>query len=209
MMYKSAPASRTASVKARLSVPAFLEKVAIATRRPVFAPSGVRNQRQKPMRFLAGPVTELASIIASIRRVGGSFTRVAASFVFGSSLHSIYWEGWKNDGMPPDSNRQIMFRSAASGQSHFDDRTDNMCGIVGYAGHPGKLSANLLAAMRDTIAHRGPDDSGIWSASDGSVVLGHRRLAIIDLSPTGAQPMQNSRGTSIVVFNGEIYNHEE
>src|ERR1700728_2316209 len=101
MMYKSAPASRTASVKARLSVPAFLEKVAIATRRPVFAPSGVRNQRQKPMRFLAGPVTELASIIASIRRVGGSFTRVAASFVFGSSLHSIYWEGWKNDGMPP------------------------------------------------------------------------------------------------------------
>jgi asparagine synthase (glutamine-hydrolysing) len=63
--------------------------------------------------------------------------------------------------------------------------------------------------MRDTIAHRGPDASGIWSSSDGSVVLGHRRLAIIDLSPTGAQPMENSSRTSVVVFNGEIYNHEE
>jgi asparagine synthase (glutamine-hydrolysing) len=84
-----------------------------------------------------------------------------------------------------------------------------MCGIVGYAGRPGALAANLLATMRDTIAHRGPDASGIWSASDGSVVLGHRRLAILDLSPTGAQPMENSNGTSIVVFNGEIYNHEE
>jgi asparagine synthase (glutamine-hydrolysing) len=63
--------------------------------------------------------------------------------------------------------------------------------------------------MRDTIAHRGPDGAGIWSAPDHSVVLGHRRLAILDLSPTGAQPMENSRGTSVVVFNGEIYNHEE
>jgi asparagine synthase (glutamine-hydrolysing) len=84
-----------------------------------------------------------------------------------------------------------------------------MCGIVGYAGRPGALAGNLLAAMRDTIAHRGPDASGIWSTPDGSVVLGHRRLAILDLSPTGAQPMENSSGTSIVVFNGEIYNHEE
>lgn len=84
-----------------------------------------------------------------------------------------------------------------------------MCGIVGYAGRPGAVTANLLAAMRDTIAHRGPDDSGIWSTPDGSVVLGHRRLAILDLSPAGAQPMQNSRRTSVIVFNGEIYNHEE
>ncbi|MEO7207994.1 MAG: asparagine synthase (glutamine-hydrolyzing) [Steroidobacteraceae bacterium] len=84
-----------------------------------------------------------------------------------------------------------------------------MCGIVGYAGRPGALTASMLVAMRDAIAHRGPDDSGIWSTPDGSVVLGHRRLAILDLSPTGAQPMENSRRTSIVVFNGEIYNHEE
>ena len=84
-----------------------------------------------------------------------------------------------------------------------------MCGIVGYAGRPGALTTDLLAAMRDTMTHRGPDASGIWSSSDGSVVLGHLRLAILDLSPTGAQPMENSRGTNIVVFNGEIYNHEE
>jgi asparagine synthase (glutamine-hydrolysing) len=84
-----------------------------------------------------------------------------------------------------------------------------MCGIVGYACRPGAITPDLLVTMRDTIAHRGPDAAGIWSASDRSVVLGHRRLAILDLSPTGSQPMENSRGTSVVVFNGEIYNHEE
>ena len=83
-----------------------------------------------------------------------------------------------------------------------------MCGIVGYAGRPGAVTANLLAAMRDAIAHRGPDDSGIWASPDGSVVLGHRRLAILDLSPAGAQPMENSSRRSVIVFNGEIYNHE-
>jgi asparagine synthase (glutamine-hydrolysing) len=84
-----------------------------------------------------------------------------------------------------------------------------MCGIVGYAGRAGALQSNLLAAMRDTMTHRGPDAAGIWSASDGSVVLGHRRLAILELSDAGAQPMENSGGTNIVIFNGEIYNHEE
>ena len=84
-----------------------------------------------------------------------------------------------------------------------------MCGIVGYAGRPGALTADLLAVMRDKLTHRGPDGLGIWSAPDGSVVLGHRRLAILDLSATGAQPMENSNGTSVVVFNGEIYNHAE
>jgi asparagine synthase (glutamine-hydrolysing) len=84
-----------------------------------------------------------------------------------------------------------------------------MCGIVGYAGPPGALSQHLLATMRDTIVHRGPDDTGIWSTPDQSVILGHRRLAILDLSPTGAQPMENTRRTNVLVFNGEIYNHEE
>jgi asparagine synthase (glutamine-hydrolysing) len=84
-----------------------------------------------------------------------------------------------------------------------------MCGIVGYAGRPGALTTGLLAAMRDKIAHRGPDASGIWSSPDGSVMLGHRRLAILDLSPTGSQPMENARRTSVLVFNGEIYNHQE
>ena len=84
-----------------------------------------------------------------------------------------------------------------------------MCGIVGYAGRPGMVSVDLLTGMRDAIAHRGPDAAGIWSAPDGAVVLGHQRLSIIDLSPTGAQPMQNAARSRVVVFNGEIYNHHE
>ena len=84
-----------------------------------------------------------------------------------------------------------------------------MCGIVGYAGRPGGLAPELLAVMRDAMAHRGPDASGLWSAADGSVVLAHRRLAILDLSPAGMQPMQSRRNAAVVVFNGEIYNHAE
>jgi asparagine synthase (glutamine-hydrolysing) len=84
-----------------------------------------------------------------------------------------------------------------------------MCGIVGYAGVAGALRLDLMTSMRDSIAHRGPDASGLWSTSDGSVLLGHRRLAILDLSAAGAQPMENTAKTSTVIFNGEIYNHEE
>jgi asparagine synthase (glutamine-hydrolysing) len=71
------------------------------------------------------------------------------------------------------------------------------------------VSVDLLTGMRDAIAHRGPDAAGIWSAPDGAVVLGHQRLSIIDLSPTGAQPMHNAVRSRVVVFNGEIYNHDE
>lgn len=84
-----------------------------------------------------------------------------------------------------------------------------MCGIVGYVGLRGAYSAEVLATMRDAIAHRGPDASGLWMAQDGSVAFGHRRLAILDLSPTGAQPMENFRHSAVLVFNGEIYNHDE
>lgn len=61
--------------------------------------------------------------------------------------------------------------------------------------------------MRDTMHHRGPDDSGIWTSSDGLVGLGHRRLAIIDLSAAGHQPMCDQTRQYCVVFNGEIYNY--
>jgi asparagine synthase (glutamine-hydrolysing) len=62
--------------------------------------------------------------------------------------------------------------------------------------------------MNDLIAHRGPDDSGVWIHQDGFVGLAHRRLAIIDLSPNAAQPMVNSFGDSLS-YNGEIYNYRE
>jgi asparagine synthase (glutamine-hydrolysing) len=63
--------------------------------------------------------------------------------------------------------------------------------------------------MRDSIAHRGPDDSGLWQGPDGRVVLGHRRLSIVDVSAAGHQPMSNEDGTVWITFNGEIYNHAE
>jgi asparagine synthase (glutamine-hydrolysing) len=63
--------------------------------------------------------------------------------------------------------------------------------------------------MRDAMAHRGPDGAGTWVSDDCRVGLGHRRLSIIDLSPTANQPMSNEDGTLWVVFNGEIYNHAE
>ena len=83
-----------------------------------------------------------------------------------------------------------------------------MCGIVGWAG-PGSPpfdSARFDLATR-LLSHRGPDDQGVWSA-DG-VMLGHRRLSIIDLSAHGHQPMASSSGRSQIVFNGEIYNYIE
>jgi len=66
-----------------------------------------------------------------------------------------------------------------------------------------------LVAMRDALTHRGPDAAGVWCSPDGSVLLGHRRLSIIDLSPTGAQPMASADTRFVIVFNGEIYNHNE
>jgi asparagine synthase (glutamine-hydrolysing) len=81
-----------------------------------------------------------------------------------------------------------------------------MCGIVGIASLTLVSDRGWLAAGRDALRHRGPDDAGEWWSADGCVGLGHRRLAIIDLSPAGHQPMQDARGELCIVFNGEIYN---
>lgn len=79
-----------------------------------------------------------------------------------------------------------------------------MCGIAGYLG---EFNPALLAEMGAAIAHRGPDGQGAWS--EGRVGLAHARLAIIDLSPTGAQPMVSADRRVVVTFNGEIYNFRE
>lgn len=63
--------------------------------------------------------------------------------------------------------------------------------------------------MASAIAHRGPDDAGEWCSGDGRVGLSHRRLAIIDLSPLGHQPMIDTSGSTVIVFNGEIYNFRD
>jgi asparagine synthase (glutamine-hydrolysing) len=83
-----------------------------------------------------------------------------------------------------------------------------MCGIVGAMRFDGKrIDSHDLEVMRDTMHHRGPDAAG--SYIDNGVGLGLRRLAIIDLSPAGHQPMSNEDGTVWIVFNGEIYNYVE
>jgi asparagine synthase (glutamine-hydrolysing) len=85
-----------------------------------------------------------------------------------------------------------------------------MCGIVGVLNlqRAERVDPTLVERMRDTMMHRGPDGGGIWSDPDGQVVLGHRRLSIIDLSSVANQPMTNEDGTVWVTYNGEIYNHQ-
>ena len=87
-----------------------------------------------------------------------------------------------------------------------------MCGIVGafsFTNSGFRVSERYLIRMRDAMSHRGPDGAGIFISSDRRLALGHRRLAIIDLSERAAQPMSNEDDTLWVVFNGEIYNHVE
>ena len=81
-----------------------------------------------------------------------------------------------------------------------------MCGICGtfhYASNQPVAEAEIRGMM-DTIVHRGPDDAGLYL--DGNLGLGFRRLAILDLSPAGHQPMSDPTGQVWVAFNGEIYN---
>ena len=81
-----------------------------------------------------------------------------------------------------------------------------MCGIAGIIGKR-PISSSAVEHMNNLQEHRGPDDSGLWQSSDRNVVLGHRRLSIIDTSEAGHQPMIN--GTQVITFNGEIYNYLE
>lgn len=85
-----------------------------------------------------------------------------------------------------------------------------MCGICGYIGR-NRIDDEILAKMRDTMVHRGPDDAGILqlSTSVGYIGLAHRRLSIFDLSELGHQPMVSQDGRLAIVFNGEIYNFRE
>jgi asparagine synthase (glutamine-hydrolysing) len=83
-----------------------------------------------------------------------------------------------------------------------------MCGIAGYINVNNKpVSAPVINAMTDAIAHRGPDGDGEWL--EDNVALGHRRLSIIDLSPAGKQPMINSDRRYVISYNGEVYNYRE
>src|SRR5258706_10928360 len=83
-----------------------------------------------------------------------------------------------------------------------------MCGITGFVGAGGDLLPTVRR-MCDALVHRGPDDSGEWIDGEHGVAIGFRRLAIIDLSPAGHQPMHSASERFIATLNGEIYNFEE
>lgn len=87
-----------------------------------------------------------------------------------------------------------------------------MCGIAGFVSacsHSKDLLEQTATTMCEAIAHRGPDDMGVWVDPQAQVALGHRRLSIVELSKHGHQPMMSICGRYMMVFNGEIYNHLE
>jgi asparagine synthase (glutamine-hydrolysing) len=88
-----------------------------------------------------------------------------------------------------------------------------MCGIAGlidFSAAPDRSGIRRSAqAMADALAHRGPDGADVWSDPEAAVTLAHRRLAIVDLTPTGAQPMVSSDRRWVISYNGEVYNAEE
>ncbi len=87
-----------------------------------------------------------------------------------------------------------------------------VCGITGFwafGGGAPEPMRDLVSRMSACLVHRGPDSDGIWVDAPSGVALGFRRLAIIDLSPAGAQPMRSASGRYVIIFNGEIFNFLE
>ena len=83
-----------------------------------------------------------------------------------------------------------------------------MCGLTGgWSRLRFQDLRDALPDMTSALVHRGPDDDGHWFDGEGGIALGHRRLAIVDLSPAGHQPMASASGRWMIAFNGEIYNH--
>src|ERR1700761_9437043 len=88
-----------------------------------------------------------------------------------------------------------------------------MCGFTGFLDLARSTGTDALTSvigrMMDMIVHRGPDDESHWVDAEAGVALGFRRLAIVDLTPAGRQPMVSSSGRFVMIYNGEVYNAEE
>lgn len=93
-------------------------------------------------------------------------------------------------------------------ESRDRERTNRMCGINGIVNYREKPIDNILG-MNEAILHRGPDAGDYYLDEQNKVVLGHRRLSILDLSENGAQPMRTADDRYVICYNGEIYNHAE
>lgn len=103
------------------------------------------------------------------------------------------------------SNFQIVHHSGALLQQRV-----NMCGLAGYwqpQGFYASAAYSINRHMIDKLSKRGPDSSGVWLEETAGLVLGHRRLSVLDLTAEGHQPMISMDGRYVIVFNGEIYNH--
>ena len=100
--------------------------------------------------------------------------------------------------------RYIFARRTAEAQDNA------VCGFVGFIGAPGanddETLERLASRMAARLESRGPDGAGTWVSSSAGIALGHRRLAIIDLSAAGHQPMVSASGRSVIAYNGEVYN---
>ena len=84
-----------------------------------------------------------------------------------------------------------------------------VCGIAGVLSRYHPVDEKVLRSLRDGLRHRGPDSDGIWLSQEGRAGLVHTRLAILDLSSAGCQPMRSQDGRFVIVFNGEIFNFRE
>src|SRR5438093_6072245 len=87
-----------------------------------------------------------------------------------------------------------------------------MCGVTGLwpaQGASPEYLHDCAGRMADALVHRGPDDAGVWVDAEAGLALGFRRLSILELSAAGHQPMLSIDGRYALVFNGEIYNHDE
>lgn len=84
-----------------------------------------------------------------------------------------------------------------------------MCGIVGVLGYSAGRPdlERSVSVMAESLVHRGPDDGGVWHDPSAGIALAHRRLSVLDLTPSGAQPMHSESHRYVIAFNGEIYNH--
>jgi len=86
-----------------------------------------------------------------------------------------------------------------------------MCGITGFASvndlHNSRSLDQIIGSMVAQLAHRGPDDSGVWIDASAGIALGHRRLAVIDTTADGHQPMCSGSGSHVLIYNGELYNY--
>src|SRR4029077_21196918 len=135
--------------------------------------------------------------------------RVALGRVVGKIRHARIGRG-------ADRSRQMRRRRQQAGRARSNarrERGEGMCGIAGMVDWRAATSADTLRsigeAMIETVRHRGPDAGDVWVEPEGGVALGQRRLAIIDLSPGGAQPMHSADRRYVITFNGEIYNFRD